>query len=444
MENNTNEKIQIFISYRREDGLYPAMLLNRELLQNGFSVFFDVNSIRSGQFDKIIYDKIDECTDFILIVTPSTFSSRVHDDNDWIRHEISHALKSAKNIIPLYIGKAQIPASETLPTDIQAVTLYNSLRQQDANLIQEVNKKLIDSFIQAKAQSFSSREYLQRRCSVYDPSKGNEILRLKIQANNIAEHDRAIVLPLLGKRTNNVVLDVGCAYGFVGKSLFTKDNCSLVLGLDKSVKCLDYANAYLKDDCHRYAEIDLESDDVESRLTEILENNGIEKADMIFTALTLHHLKNPLKLLRLLRKYLKTNGVIVIRGSDDGLKICNGTSGVMESIIEKTYNVTGVSDRKNGRKIFGWLKDSGFRNIKLRTKMKDTSTLDFDSKLDLFRESFSYRINYFKRQLENNINDESAKRDFDEMEILLARLEEEFCSDNFWYCEFDIYGFAVK
>ena len=60
---------QIFISYRRKDGFYPAYLLYKELIVENFSVFFDLKSLRSGTFPDLIRQIIDVSTDFVLIVS---------------------------------------------------------------------------------------------------------------------------------------------------------------------------------------------------------------------------------------------------------------------------------------------------------------------------------------------------------------------------------------
>jgi 2-polyprenyl-3-methyl-5-hydroxy-6-metoxy-1,4-benzoquinol methylase len=63
---------------------------------------------------------------------------------------------------------------------------------------------------------------------------------------------------------------------------------------------------------------DLESNDFEDTIQEILDSHGAEKFDVIFSALTIHHLSNPIKTLYQLRKLLKKDGFIILRGSDDG------------------------------------------------------------------------------------------------------------------------------
>ena len=79
---------QIFISYRRKDGFYPAYLLYKELIGQNFTVFFDLKSLRTGVFPDIIRQNIEDCTDFILIVSDSTFSQRIFQKSSYLCEQL--------------------------------------------------------------------------------------------------------------------------------------------------------------------------------------------------------------------------------------------------------------------------------------------------------------------------------------------------------------------
>ncbi len=49
---------QVFISYRRKDGFYPAYLLYKELIENNYTVFFDIKSLRIVLICCTFYDII--------------------------------------------------------------------------------------------------------------------------------------------------------------------------------------------------------------------------------------------------------------------------------------------------------------------------------------------------------------------------------------------------
>ena len=58
----------IFISYRREGGSAMAKLLYECLKNMNYSVFLDVDELTSGPFNERLYQAIDGCTDFLLVL----------------------------------------------------------------------------------------------------------------------------------------------------------------------------------------------------------------------------------------------------------------------------------------------------------------------------------------------------------------------------------------
>lgn len=118
----------IFISYRRDGGFATANHLNSLLKQDGYTVSFDVETFREGDFDVALLERIKECTDFILIVDKHCFDRTLGTNSapksDWLRQELAFALEQNKNIIPILLpGAKSFP--HNLPPDIKAVTTKN-------------------------------------------------------------------------------------------------------------------------------------------------------------------------------------------------------------------------------------------------------------------------------------------------------------------------------
>lgn len=121
-------KYDIFISYRREGGYDTAKHLNDLLVRDGYKVSFDIDTLRSGDFDTQLLGRIDQCKDFILIVDQHTFDRTLdpsfNPKNDWLRCELAYALKRNKNIIPIFLsGTNGFP--ENLPSDVAGVAKKN-------------------------------------------------------------------------------------------------------------------------------------------------------------------------------------------------------------------------------------------------------------------------------------------------------------------------------
>ena len=114
--------MSVFISYRRKGGSRIASKIYRAL-STEYQVFWDKKSLKSGRYDTALIDNVQECTDFVLIVTKHTFD-RCDDPNDWITNELKTALSDPqKNIIPIFVGV------KTFPQNVP-----ESLRQLNDNL----------------------------------------------------------------------------------------------------------------------------------------------------------------------------------------------------------------------------------------------------------------------------------------------------------------------
>lgn len=117
-------KDQVFISYRRDGGEALAQLLHDKLVARGFSVFYDIESLKSGPFNKKLLKKIEECDDFLLVLPPQALDRCIYDE-DWVRQEIRHAVKHKKNIIPILCRGFVFPPD--LPEDIRVVSNMNGV-----------------------------------------------------------------------------------------------------------------------------------------------------------------------------------------------------------------------------------------------------------------------------------------------------------------------------
>lgn len=93
-------KYDIFISYRREGGYDTAKHLNDLQVRDGYRVSFDIDTLRNGDFDSQLLERIDQCKNFILIVNQHalgrTLDPTFDPQKDWLRCELAYALKKTK------------------------------------------------------------------------------------------------------------------------------------------------------------------------------------------------------------------------------------------------------------------------------------------------------------------------------------------------------------
>ena len=144
-------KYDIFISYRRQGGDTTARILCERFTDLGYKVFFDVENLRAGDFNTELYDVIDQCNDFLIILSPDALD-RCENEGDWVRNELAYALKKKKNIVPVLLRGFTFP--DKLPEDIKDVRFKNGL---------EASSEFFDAFVARLQKFLVSKPLLYRR-----------------------------------------------------------------------------------------------------------------------------------------------------------------------------------------------------------------------------------------------------------------------------------------
>lgn len=142
-------KYDIFISYRREDGYSMADSIYQRLNNAGYSVFLDLERLGSGKFNVKLLSVIEQCQDFILILSPKALDRCVNDD-DWVRREVEHAMKCQKNIVPIILAGFEWPLQEELSESITELPYYNGISVSDVNVFNENIERLKKRFLKSK------------------------------------------------------------------------------------------------------------------------------------------------------------------------------------------------------------------------------------------------------------------------------------------------------
>ena len=114
----------VFISYRRDGGAEVARAVSVALKVRGLAVILDVEDLRAGPFDSELLARIDETTAVVLILSKGALDRRT-DATDWVRAEISHALRTGKRVVPVRMPAFAMP--QDLPDDLLQLALQNSV-----------------------------------------------------------------------------------------------------------------------------------------------------------------------------------------------------------------------------------------------------------------------------------------------------------------------------
>lgn len=116
----------VFISYRRTNSFH-ALAVYQHLSSLGYDVFYDVDSLRGGDWLQSIIENIKARAHFLIILTPSALE-RFDEPGDVMRQEIETAIDTQRNIIPLMMEDFDFRESQKHLTGKLAILhKYNGL-----------------------------------------------------------------------------------------------------------------------------------------------------------------------------------------------------------------------------------------------------------------------------------------------------------------------------
>ena len=125
----SEEIYDIFVSYRVKDGELISRKVANALKDMGFSVYHNTDKNHKGKFPDRIRRAVQNCKDFLLIVTENCLDRLVRDDNlgnpDWVKEELSEAIERGKNIIPVMIEGIDWPKDLSGVSDETASFIRN-------------------------------------------------------------------------------------------------------------------------------------------------------------------------------------------------------------------------------------------------------------------------------------------------------------------------------
>lgn len=239
--------------------------------------------------------------------------------------------------------------------------------------------------------------------STYDVKKDRK--RLRIQAKAIEKFDNEHIEKVMNKlkEENKIIniLDVGCSDGYLTVSRFEKYDNVKVIGVDISKEQIEIANHENASDKFEFRVMDITEE------IDTLENDF----DLIFSAYTMHHLKNSDIVMSKLWDKLNASGVMMVRSPDDGLKVNFPFDDDLEYLLKTTDEISGSSDRIHGRKVYTFMQRCRPKPKKIELKyfIDDTSNLNAEKRENYFEHYYGYRNKYAKQNAEKTTNQDDIK-----------------------------------
>ncbi len=131
----------IFISYRRDDSSGDAGRLYDHLIAHFGKqmVFRDIDTIAPGSdFVRRIEDAVGACQVFLVLIGRSWLTTtgpdgrrRLENPADFVRLELTAALRQGIRMIPLLVQDAQMPRPQELPEPLQELARRNAIKLSD-------------------------------------------------------------------------------------------------------------------------------------------------------------------------------------------------------------------------------------------------------------------------------------------------------------------------
>ena len=135
--------MSVFVSYRRRDTAGYAGRLCEHLcgVLGAENVFFDVQDIAPGQdFVDSIDKTMSACQAVVVVIGPEWAADlkRRADGEDFVRQEVSAALRRKAPVFPVLVGGAAMPAAADLPEGLAPLTRRQAIEIRDARFDDDV------------------------------------------------------------------------------------------------------------------------------------------------------------------------------------------------------------------------------------------------------------------------------------------------------------------
>lgn len=371
-----------FFSYQKEDLPLVESLAN-ELENRGFSCWYAPRNI-VGRYGKAIADGISHSKVFILVLNERSAVSEA------VLNEVELAHNVAKNSHNDLAVIQPLCTNDFDMNDINFQEMMYYIRRyqfvyiKDNESIDRIANSLIKSqkYLISKSDDRQKSYYVVQKAEDQRLKKQNEISRL---------FDIDLYQEIFKKYQNSNVLDVGCGTGEMLVPITQQFSLANFVGIDKSERQILIAKEKYQMNNYHFEIIDIETTSFEDNLISLMKTLDIDKFDIINISMVLLHLKKPVEVLKILRKYLADDGIMTIRDIDDGLNFAwPDPKHYFDRIYKICRNNEQSGNRQNGRQIYHDLVMSSFSHIQLLKQGLSTAGMNSEQKDILFQIYFPF------------------------------------------------------
>lgn len=161
-----------------------------------------------------------------------------------------------------------------------------------------------------------------------------------------------------------MILDIGCSDGYKTVKEFDRDNVRKVLALDSAPEAVSKAKANCGNEKFCFEMGNVEDADFEDRLIDLMKKYNIEAFDVVHLSLVVLHLKDPVRVLSILKKYIGKGGRIVIVEADDDKAALSPDDYYLRKYNSLLKIDPYMGNRECANNMYIWLNQAGYHNIK--------------------------------------------------------------------------------
>ena len=161
-----------------------------------------------------------------------------------------------------------------------------------------------------------------------------------------------------------MILDIGCSDGYKTVKEFDRDNVRKVLALDSAPEAVSKAKANCGNEKFCFEMGNVENADFEDRLIDLMKKYDIEAFDVVHLSLVVLHLKDPVRVLSILKKYIGKGGRIVIVEADDDKATLSPDDYYLRKYNSLLKIDPYMGNRECANNMYIWLNQAGYHNIK--------------------------------------------------------------------------------
>ena len=222
--------------------------------------------------------------------------------------------------------------------------------------------------------------------------------RLELQNRAARFFDEDVYHRVFASYESPCILDVGCG---IGDMIFDMANgypACRIFGIDIMQRQIDQAVERHPEG--RFSVQNIEQDSFPEDMHKWMEREVVRGFDVISCSAVLLHLSDPVDVLTKLRMLMNPGGTLIVREVDDGLQYAwPDPEGRFETWSRILGRFDSMGDRHFGRKVYSYLKQAGFRTVRLEKAGLPSTSLP--EKELLYEMAFPDFVDYLKRRSED-------------------------------------------